>query len=308
MFRRAAKFVIPEAMNKPRVAFLGLGIMGGGMTRRLLGAGYPVTVYNRNRAKAEALGQAGATVATSPREAATGAQFVFSMVADDDASRAMWLGSEGALAGAARGTVMIESSTLTVGWVNELAKVVAAAGGEFVDAPVAGSKQAAADGELIFIVGASDATLEKVRPLLTTMGRKIAHVGGTGAGALVKLVNNFMAGVQVAAMAEAFAWLERSGVDRDKALGFLLEGAAASPVGKVVASRMIADDYTPNFLLRLMAKDLGYAMSEAAEKDLALRTAESALQRFREAIGAGVGDEDMAAIVKAVRKEKRASG
>ena len=200
-------------MNKPRVAFLGLGIMGGGMTRRLLGAGYPVSVYNRNRAKAEALGQAGATVATSPREAATGAQFVFSMVADDDASRAMWLGSEGALAGAARGTVMIESSTLTVGWVNELAKVVAAAGSEFVDAPVAGSKQAAADGELIFIVGASDATLEKVRPLLTTMGRKIAHVGGTGAGALVKLVNNFMAGVQVAAMAEAFG-IDKGAISR----------------------------------------------------------------------------------------------
>jgi 3-hydroxyisobutyrate dehydrogenase len=288
-------------MTKPTIAFLGLGIMGGGMARRLLAKGFPVAVYNRNRAKADALAKDGARVAANPREAAKGAGIIFSMVADDAASRGMWLGADGAIAGASAGAIMVECSTLTIAWVNELARAVTAAGGEFVDAPVAGSKQAAWDGELIFIAGGSDAALEKVRPALMAMGKRIAHVGPTGSGALVKLVNNFMAGVQVTAVAEGIAWLERTGIDRTKALSFLMEGATASPVAKVVAARMETDDYTPNFLLRLMAKDLGYAIEEAGRTKLTLRTAQTALERFKEGIAAGCGDEDMAAIVKAVR-------
>jgi 3-hydroxyisobutyrate dehydrogenase len=119
----------------------------------------------------------------------------------------------------------------------------------------------------------------------------------------VKLVNNFLAGVHVAAVAEAMAWIERSGLDRAKALAFLLEGAAASPVTKVVAGRMVAEDFTPHFLLRLMAKDLGYAIREAAQRDVVLQTAQTALRRFRASVATGHGDEDMAAIVKAVRAE-----
>src|SRR5262245_48914412 len=115
-------------MNSPRIAFLGLGIMGGGMARRLIGAGFPVAVYNRNRAKAEPLAAAGAIIARTPREAAKDAAIVISMVADDEASRAMWLGADGALAGVSRGTVMVECSTLTVAWVEELAKAATAAG------------------------------------------------------------------------------------------------------------------------------------------------------------------------------------
>ena len=108
-------------MSTPRIAFLGLGLMGGGMARRLLGAGFAVTVFNRNPARAEPLAAAGARVAGSPREAAAGAEVVFSMVADDAASRAIWLGPDGAIAGAARGAVLVECSTLTVAWVQELA-------------------------------------------------------------------------------------------------------------------------------------------------------------------------------------------
>ena len=109
-------------MSSPRIAFLGLGLMGGGMARRLLGAGFAVTVFNRTPARAEPLAAAGARVAGSPREAAAGAEVVFSMVADDAASRAMWLGPDGAIAGAARGAVLVECSTLTVAWVQELAQ------------------------------------------------------------------------------------------------------------------------------------------------------------------------------------------
>lgn len=271
------------------------------MARRLLEAGYPLTVYNRNRERAAPLVAAGAHLAATPRAAAAGAEIVVSMVADDAASRAIWLGADGVLAGVGRGAVLVECSTLTVAWVRELAQAAAAVGGEFFDAPVTGSKDAAAGGALNFLVGGSALALEKIRPVFAVMGRSATHLGPTGSGALVKLVNNFMAGVQVAAMAEALAWVERSGVDRDKAMAFLLDGAAASPVTKVVAARMLAADFTPNFLLRLMTKDIGYAIDEAGAQGVELVTAQAALAQFRAAIAAGQGDRDMAAIVEAVR-------
>jgi 3-hydroxyisobutyrate dehydrogenase len=213
----------------------------------------------------------------------------------------MWLGDDGAIAGAARGSTMVECSTLSVEWVNELGRLIKQAGCEFVDAPVTGSKQAAAEGGLNFIVGGSNTALERIRPVLNAMGRSVTHVGPTGSGARVKLLNNFLAGVHVAAFAEALAWMERTPLDRAKALAFLLEGAAASPITKVVAARMSAEDYTPNFLLRLMEKDLRYARREAAQNDVRLQTADAALERFRAAIAAGQGDEDMAAIIKTIR-------
>lgn len=278
--------------------------MGGGMARRLAGAGFPLAIYNRNPEKTVALASVGAKVAGTPREAAKGAEIIISMVADDVASRAMWLGDEGAIAGASRGAVGVECSTLTVAWVDELAQTLAERGGDFVDAPVTGSKAAAAGGELNFIVGGSNGALEKIRPALEAMGRSITHVGPTGSGALIKLVNNFMAGVHVAAWAEALTWLERTGLDKTKAVAFLMDGAAASPVTKVVSARMAAEDYQPNFFLRLMAKDIAYAIKEAEQKKVSLTTAATALQRFRDAIAAGHGDKDMAALVEAVRVAK----
>ena len=288
-------------MNQPHIAFLGLGIMGGGMARRLLGAGFALAVYNRNRARAEALAGAGARVAETPRDAAAGAEIVISMVADDVASRAMWLGDDGALAGAAHGAVLVECSTLTVRWINELAQAAAARGCEFVDAPVTGSKNAAAAGELNFLAGGPAAALDKIRPVLAPMSRSIVHLGPTGAGALVKLVNNFVCGVQLVVAAEALVWLERSGVDRAKALAVLTEGAPGSPLFKTVTARMTAPDFTANFLLKLMAKDLGYAIEEAAACGQPLPTAATALDAFRRAIAAGHGERDMAAVVEPMR-------
>lgn len=274
------------------------------MARRLVGAGFAVTVYNRSLDKTAPLAAAGAKVAGHPRDAAQGADIVFCMVADDPASRAMWLGEAGALAGASRGAVLVDCSTLTVEWVRELAQVAAARGCAFVDAPVTGSKGAAANGELNFLVGGDASALEKARPALVAMSRSIVHLGPTGSGALVKLINNFVCGVQVASIAEALAWIERSGLDRAKAQSILLDGAPGSPLVKLIASRINAGDYTPNFLLRLMAKDLGYALKEGAAAGHPLQTPESALEVFQRAIAAGHGDQDMAAVVEPLRKKQ----
>jgi 3-hydroxyisobutyrate dehydrogenase len=289
------------SVTQPRVALFGLGLMGQGMARRLLGAGFPLTVYNRNREKALALAAEGAVVADSPREAAAGADIIVSMVADDAGSRALWLGENGALAAAKPGAVLIESSTLTVGWVHELAAAVAARGGDFLDAPVTGSRTQAAAGELCFLVGGSADVLEKARPALAVMSRAIVHLGPTGSGALLKLINNFLCGVQVVSLAEALGVIEKSGLDRAKALEILVQGAPGSPLFKNISARMTAPAAAPHFHLRLMMKDLGYAFKEGKNHGLHLATAEAAHAVFQQALAAGLGDRDMSAVIELFR-------
>jgi len=227
---------------------------------------------------------------------------IISMVADDPAARAVWLGADGALAAAGPGAVCIESSTATVGWVRELAKAAAARGCEFLDAPVTGSRSHAAAGELRFLVGGAPAALERVTPVLAAMGKTITHLGPSGSGALVKLINNFVCGVQVASLAEAVAMIERSGLDRDRALEVLTHGAPGSPLLKTIAARMTAADFTPNFFLKLMAKDLGYAIGEGRGLSVELATAAAALGDFKGAIAAGLGEKDMSAVVEPMRR------
>jgi 3-hydroxyisobutyrate dehydrogenase len=289
-------------MQQTRVALIGLGLMGSGMARRLLGAGFPLAVWNRNPERAKALAAEGAHVAATPRDAAARADVVLSMVADDAASRAVWLGDDGALAGATRGAVLVECSTLTVGWIGQLFREVAARGCELLDAPVTGSKPHAASGELVFLVGGSAAALETARPALAAMSRAILHVGASGRGALLKLVNNFMCGVQAASLAEALALIERSGLDRAKSLELLTTGAPGSPLVKTLSARMTARDYTPNFLLRLMSKDLTYALAEGRKYGLALSTVASALEVVDQAVAAGNGEEDFSVLVEPLRR------
>jgi 3-hydroxyisobutyrate dehydrogenase len=289
-------------MSQTRVALIGLGLMGSGMARRLLGAGFPLTVYNRSRERASPLAADGAHVSASPREAAARADVVLSMVSDDPASRGVWLGEQGALAGAARGSVLVESSTLTVGWIEELAREAAARGSELLDAPVTGTKPHAAAGELLFLVGGSASALEVARPALSVMSRAIVHVGPTSSGARLKLINNFMCAVQAASLAEAMALVERSSLDRAKALEVLTGGAPGSPLVKAVSGRMAARDYTPNFRLRLMAKDLTYALGEGRRHGLSLSTAVSALEVIQQGIASGHGEDDFSAMVEPLRK------
>lgn len=275
--------------------------MGAGMARRLLGAGFPLTVYNRNVAKAEPFAAAGARVATSPREAATGADVIISMVADDNAARSCWLGADGALTNAAAGTLLIESSTVSVSWIHELSAAAIARGCEAIDAPVTGSKPQAASGELTFLVGGTATAYEKALPVLAAMGRASVHLGPTGSGALLKLINNFVCGVQAASLAEAMALIEKGGLDRATALEILTSGAPGSPLVKTLSARMTKQEYTPNFLLRLMAKDLTYAREEGDQRSVPMTTATAALEVFNRAIAAGHGEQDLSAIVEPMR-------
>ena len=282
------------------VTLLGLGTMGNGMANQLLAAGFPLTVWNRSPEKARALRAAGARVAETPRLAAPAADVIISMVADDAASRAVWLGESGALAGARAGTVLIECTTASPGWIEELGAAARERGCALIDAPVTGSRAEAESGRLLFLAGGAPAVIEQVGDVLGAMGRGVLHLGPLGSGAFVKLVNNFMCGVQVAALAEAVTLIESSGLDRARALSVLLEGAPGSPLVRGVTARMLEPSDQVNFAVDLMAKDLTYATSLAAAHHIDLATARAALQLFQAAGERGLGRRDIAAVVEAV--------
>lgn len=289
-------------MTNRKIAVLGLGLMGGGMARQLLAAGFDVTVWNRSADKATALGQAGARIAATPADAATGADIVVAMLADDDVSRNVWTGEDGALAAMAPGAIAIESSTLTGDWVFDLARQAAAQGVGFLEAPVTGSRDQAAQGTLRFLVGGEADSIATARPAFDAMGSALVHLGPVGSAATVKLANNFLCGVQAASLAEAIALFEKHGLDVEQAVSILFDGAPASPMVKGVGRRMLDRDYAPHFLVPLMAKDLGYAAQALSDVGIRPSIAQAARQRFLDADAAGEGHRDIAAIVEPLRK------
>lgn len=279
--------------------------MGSGMAGRLLDAGYALTVWNRNAARAEPLRARGATIAGTPRQAAEGADAVIAMVADDNASRAVWGGPDGALKGLSEDAVAVECSTLSPEWVSELAGLIADRGASFLDAPVTGSKPHAVNGELLFLVGGDGEALDRVRDVLRPMSRDIVHMGPVASGSRMKLVNNFMSAVQAVALGEALAFSHECGLDPVGAMHVLANGAPGSPLVKTVGARMMARDYGVNFFLRLMRKDVGYAADEARRHGVELQTGNAALARFDQAIASGWGESDFAAVAEAIAGRKR---
>lgn len=280
-----------------KIAFLGLGIMGTGMALRLLKSGFDVTVYNRNPARTQPLAEAGAKVATTAREAATDADLIISMVSDDSAARAVWAD---ALEGAKPGFIGIESSTVSLDWIKDWAAQVSAKGGQPLDAPVTGSKGAAENGELVFIVGGDAEALEKARPALAAMSKGVVHLGKSGAGATLKLINNFLCGVQLASFAEALTMVDRAGLNQTQAVDILANGSPGSPFARLVSGRMASGDDTVHFMLKLMNKDLTYAKAEGEALGIDMKTAAAALGQVETGLAKGFGDGDISGLYKAM--------
>jgi 3-hydroxyisobutyrate dehydrogenase len=280
-----------------RVALLGLGTMGTGMAANWLAKGFALSIWNRTPAKAQALAAKGAKAAATPREAAAGADCIFAMVADDVASRSVWLGADGALAGAKPGAVVVESSTLTPDWVRELAGHARAKGCGFLDAPVGGSRLAAASGELRLFIGGDAATLDKVRPALIAIGNKIDLLGPAGAGATWKLINNQLVAAQIAALAEALDVARKAGFRPVQISSLILNGAALSPIVKLKLSSMLAGDFEPtDFALHLMLKDARYATALAQSLGAPADMISGAVKAFARAEAKGLGTKDIAAV------------
>jgi 3-hydroxyisobutyrate dehydrogenase len=291
-------------MSKQRVALLGIGTMGRGMAANLLKAGFPLTVYNRTRERAEPLAAQGATIADTPATAAKGVDVVISILADDIASRAAWLGDNGALAAMSHGSTVVECGTLSPEWIAELDEKTKARGIGLVEAPVTGSRPQAEAGQLTFLCGTEADTLEKVRPVLEVMSKAIVHLGPAGSGGQMKLINNFLCAVQVASFAEGLAWIERTNLNRAQALEMLKTGAPGSGIFNAMSQRMTDRTYEVNFLLRLMNKDIRYAQAAAAEHGVTLTTAAVTKKLFDEAEEHGLGAKDMSAVFEVIRDGK----
>ncbi len=289
-----------------RVAFIGLGKMGGGMAHRLLQAGHEVTVHNRTRAKAEALAERGASIAATPREAAAGADAVFAMVSDDRASRAVWLGPDGVLAAElGPGAFAIECSTLSHDWVEELAGTATQSGLRYIDCPVTGLPDAAAAGTLTLLVGARPDDLDAARDLLAPLSAEIVHFGPVGAGTAYKLMINLMGAVQIAAAAEGMAIAERAGLDLDQVARTIASGQAASP--QVVRNtRRMADDHHHDvaFSGRLRLKDASYGVGLAEKLGLAAPFGRTAVTAFGQLVEQDLAALNESKVIEIARKDR----
>jgi 3-hydroxyisobutyrate dehydrogenase len=293
-------------MNHPKtISILGLGLMGSRMAAQLAQKGFVLRVYNRTPEKAEALRSLGVYVASSPANAADEADAVISMLSDDVASREVWLGKDGAINSVRDGSLLIESGTVSVTWISELSAAASQRQCKLLDAPVSGSKAQAETGQLLFLVGGDSDAVATATPIFNALGRGVHHLGETGSGARMKLINNFLTGVQLASFAEALAWIERSALNKEAAIDLLCNGAGGSPMIKNIAPRMLERNYTVNFLLRLLAKDFSYICNDAASVGLDLNMGNQTLQLLKAAQELGFGELDMSAIVEQFRSHDK---
>lgn len=288
-----------------RVAFIGLGRMGHGMAGRYLDAGFGVAVWNRSKAKADDLVARGAHWAASPAEAAVDADAVVTMVADDEASRAVWLGKDGAAANMKAGTLAIECSTVSHAHALEMARELRALGLVYIDCPVTGLPEAAASGKLTLLVGADAADLEKAQPYLAPLCNSIRHFGAVGTGTVFKLINNLMGAVQIASLAEGVAIAEQAGLDMNLVAEALSTGAVASPQVIRHSRRMVARDFSgASFTTALRHKDAAYAVRLAETLLPGVPVSRAALAAY-EAAAASAPDDDEGRMIEIVSRPKR---
>jgi 3-hydroxyisobutyrate dehydrogenase-like beta-hydroxyacid dehydrogenase len=288
-----------------KVAFIGLGRMGHGMAGRYLDNGFSVAVWNRSKRKAEDLIARGAQWATSPEDAAIDADAVVTMVADDEASQAVWLTKDGAAATMKAGTLAIECSTVSYNHAVEMAHTLRERGLVYIDSPVTGLPDAAAAGKLTLLVGADPTDLERARPYLAPLAATIRHFGAVGSGTVYKLINNLMGAIQIAGVAEGLAIAEQAGLDMKLVLEAIETGVAASPQVIRHAKRMVARNFAgASFTSALRHKDAAYAVALAesllAESPLVGRAAVAAYDRAK----AYAPDDDEGKMIEIVSRPK----
>jgi 3-hydroxyisobutyrate dehydrogenase-like beta-hydroxyacid dehydrogenase len=290
------------------LGFVGLGLMGSRIVKRLLSAGHQVSGYNRTRAKAQSLIEAGMQWKDTPREVAQAADITLSMVTDTAALSSITEGPDGLLAGLAPGKIYVDMSTVGPRFTRDLAGRVAATGAQMLEAPVSGSLPAAESGTLIIYVGGSAETLERARPVLEQLGQKIIHVGENGQAVATKIAINLNLPAQLISLFEGVLLAERSGIPRAAALDALLNSVAASTAMKYRGPFILKMPEEVWFSAGMMKKDIRLALELGQELGVALRSAELVDEMLTEAVESGWGDEDFAVLFQVVEKlsDKRA--
>jgi 3-hydroxyisobutyrate dehydrogenase len=285
-----------------KLAFLGMGTMGGPMAANLLKAGHQVTVYNRSREREEPLAAMGAVRAASPRVAASGAEVVFLCVSDTPDVEHMLLGPDGVIEGAKPGSVVADMSTISPAATRSFAAALAEKGIDMIDAPVSGGSEGAENGTLAIMVGGDAAVVEKVMPAFQAMGKSITHVGPIGAGQMTKAINQVILAGYYFATGEGIVLGLKAGLDVKKVVEAISGGAAASWVLSNRADNMIDNTYPLGFRVRLHQKDLRIALEAASEIGVAMPVAAMVSQFENSLLVHGYGDEDVSALARILRE------
>jgi len=293
---------VSTELSPRKIGVIGLGLMGRPMAMNLLKAGHTLTVWNRTPERAKELVAAGAKQAKTPREAAEASEVLLTMVSDPPALESVLWGPDGALGGLKAGSTYIDSSTVSPALVKKIAQACQERGVKFLDAPVTGGDWGAREGNLVFMIGGEAETLKEMEPVLGVMGKKWFHLGPNGAGQTIKLAMNAILALQVGAMAEALALVERAGLQGAQLVEVMQASMARSGVLDVKSPLMLKGEYKPSFPLRLMHKDLGLALELANQLGVALPATAAAREVYNYVKGEAKEDLDYSAVMKFWRK------
>ena len=296
--------------DSKRIAFLGLGVMGGPMARHLVNAGHSVTAYNRTPARAAAwLDSCGhperVRIAATPGAAAEGADILISCVGNDDDLAQVMRGPDGALAALAPGALVIDHTTVSARIARELAAECAAAGLHFVDAPVSGGQAGAEKGALAIMCGGTDDAFAAAEPVMQAYAARIVHIGGAGAGQTAKMVNQIAICGVMAGLSEAVRFADAAGLDMDKVLEAISGGAAQSWQMDNRWKTMAADEFDFGFAIDWMRKDLGYAIDEAKALRVSVPVTALVDQFYGEVQALGGGRQDTSALIRRLPKGRK---
>ena len=292
-----------EQTPSRKVAFLGLGVMGGPMARHLAAAGHQVTVYNRTAAKAQAwVGKHGGRAGATPREAAEGADFVFACVGNDADLRSVVLGDDGAFAGMAQGAVLVDHTTASADIARELHGVATSRGLHFVDAPVSGGEAGAVNGLLTVMCGGDAAPFDAMKPVALAFSRAVTRLGDSGAGQLAKMVNQICIAGLVQGLAEAVAFGSRAGLDMPAVLDVIGKGAAQSWQMDNRGKTMVEDKFDFGFAVDWMRKDLGLVLDESRRNGARLPATALIDQFYAELQNRGGGRWDTSSLIRLLNK------
>jgi 2-hydroxy-3-oxopropionate reductase len=288
-----------------KVGFIGLGVMGKPMARNLLRAGYPLVAHNRSRGSVEELSAEGAKPALSPAEVAAQVEVVITCLPDSPDVELVALGTEGIIEGIREGSIYVDMSTISPVTTKRVADALAEKGAQMLDAPISGGEEGAINGTLSIMVGGPMVAFERCRPLFEAMGRKVTHVGDTGAGQVVKACNQIVVGMTLTAVAEALVLGSKAGVEPEKIVEAISGGAARCWALEQRAPWMIRHRFDPGFKAAYHYKDLGIAMDTARAFEVSLPASGLVYQLYGAMKAMGHGDRDHSAIVALIEELTR---
>jgi 3-hydroxyisobutyrate dehydrogenase-like beta-hydroxyacid dehydrogenase len=292
-----------------RIGFVGIGLMGAQMSRRILEAGYSLTVWNRTREKTGAVVSSGAKWGDSPKAVAQGADVVITMVTDSAASEQVICGPGGVLEGAHPGLILIDMGSIAPETSRSIARQAGAKGIPMLDAPVTGNPKVASDGKLGIMAAGPKSVFESSLPILQTMGVKIIHVAEeNGKGTTLKLINNLILGVAIQAVAEALVLASKAGIDPQKVIEITSVGGARTGAMETRGARMVKHDFSPHFSANNMYKDLSSAVKLAEEAGVSLPATAIAREMLRAVKSRGKGEMDSCSVITVIEDLANAGG